>query len=89
MSPPLYMYVQNIAEVTCTTIWQVGKQSVCNTESSGYRDGTIALLDQMVGTTTKATARQVTSNGAINPATQAAILAAAAVAQVSSTLPTH
>ncbi|KAF9405922.1 hypothetical protein HW555_013518, partial [Spodoptera exigua] len=35
----------------------------------------------MVGTTTKATARQVTSNGAINPATQAAILAAAAVAQ--------
>lgn len=46
------------------------------------RDGTIALLDQMVGTTTKATARQVTPNGAINPATQAAILAAAAVAQV-------
>ncbi|KAG6448189.1 hypothetical protein O3G_MSEX005356 [Manduca sexta] len=35
----------------------------------------------MVGTTTKATARQVTTNGAINPATQAAILAAAAVAQ--------
>ncbi|CAG5034063.1 unnamed protein product [Parnassius apollo] len=45
------------------------------------RDGTIALLDQMVGTTTKATARQVTTNGSINPATQAAILAAAAVAQ--------
>lgn len=45
------------------------------------RDGTIALLDQMVGTTTKATARQVTNNG-VNPATQAAILAAAAVAQV-------
>lgn len=36
----------------------------------------------MVGTTTKATARQVSNNGAINPATQAAILAAAAVAQV-------
>ncbi|XP_013137743.1 PREDICTED: splicing factor 1 isoform X2 [Papilio polytes] len=45
------------------------------------RDGTIALLDQMVGTTTKATSRQVTTNGSINPATQAAILAAAAVAQ--------
>lgn len=46
------------------------------------RDGTIALLDQMVGTTTKATARAVTSTATINPATQAAILAAAAVAQV-------
>ncbi|KAL0831695.1 hypothetical protein ABMA28_001242 [Loxostege sticticalis] len=45
------------------------------------RDGTIALLDQMVGTTTKATARAVTSTATINPATQAAILAAAAVAQ--------
>ncbi|CAK1543727.1 unnamed protein product [Leptosia nina] len=41
----------------------------------------IALLDQMVGTTTKATARQVTPNGNVNSATQAAILAAAAVAQ--------
>lgn len=47
-----------------------------------HRDGTIALLDQMVGTTTKATARAVTSTASINPATQAAILAAAAVAQV-------
>lgn len=46
------------------------------------RDGTIALLDQMVGTTTKATARQVATPTSINPATQAAILAAAAVAQV-------
>ncbi|XP_041988925.1 splicing factor 1 isoform X2 [Aricia agestis] len=45
------------------------------------RDGTIALLDQMVGTTTKAMARQVTTTTTINPATQAAILAAAAVAQ--------
>ncbi|PZC72448.1 hypothetical protein B5X24_HaOG211143 [Helicoverpa armigera] len=36
----------------------------------------------MVGTTTKATARQVSSNGALNPAAHAAILAAAAVAQV-------
>ncbi|CAH2085907.1 unnamed protein product [Euphydryas editha] len=45
------------------------------------RDGTIALLDQMVGTTTKATARQVAAPTSINPATQAAILAAAAVAQ--------
>lgn len=47
-----------------------------------FRDGTIALLDQMVGTTTKATARQVAAPTSINPATQAAILAAAAVAQV-------
>lgn len=46
------------------------------------RDGTIALLDQMVGTTTKATARQVAVPTSMNPATQAAILAAAAVAQV-------
>lgn len=37
----------------------------------------------MVGTTTKATARAVASNGGVNPATHAAILAAAAVAQVS------
>ncbi|GBP47432.1 Splicing factor 1 [Eumeta japonica] len=44
------------------------------------RDGTIALLDQMVGTTTKATARPPANNGA-NPAAHAAILAAAAVAQ--------
>lgn len=36
----------------------------------------------MVGTTTKATARQVATPTAINPAAQAAILAAAAVAQV-------
>lgn len=35
----------------------------------------------MVGTTTKATSRAVTNNG-VSPATQAAILAAAAVAQV-------
>lgn len=49
-----------------------------------FRDGTIALLDQMVGTTTKATARQVAAPTSINPATQAAILAAAAVAQVMS-----
>lgn len=47
-----------------------------------YRDGTIALLDQMVGTTTKATARAVTNSSTVNPAAQAAILAAAAVAQV-------
>ncbi|XP_069357440.1 splicing factor 1 isoform X1 [Maniola hyperantus] len=45
------------------------------------RDGTIALLDKMVGTTTKATARTVASTTTINSATQAAILAAAAVAQ--------
>ncbi|XP_061704251.1 splicing factor 1 [Cydia pomonella] len=45
------------------------------------RDGTIALLDQMVGTTTKATARAVAGNGVANPAAHAAILAAAAVAQ--------
>lgn len=45
------------------------------------RDGTIALLDQMVGTTTKATARAVAAPS-VNPAAQAAILAAAAVAQV-------
>lgn len=45
------------------------------------RDGTIALLDQMVGTTTKATARAV-ATPSVNPAAQAAILAAAAVAQV-------
>ncbi|VVC91080.1 unnamed protein product, partial [Leptidea sinapis] len=42
------------------------------------RDGTIALLDQMVGTTTKATARQVSNSGSVN---QVALLAAAAAAQ--------
>lgn len=48
------------------------------------RDGTIALLDQMVGTTTKATARAVAAPS-VNPAAHAAILAAAAVAQVRTT----
>lgn len=52
-----------------------GMRAVCD------RDGTIALLDQMVGTTTKATARAVAAPS-VNPAAQAAILAAAAVAQV-------
>lgn len=52
------------------------------------RDGTIALLDQMVGTTTKATARAVAGATAANPAAHAAILAAAAVAQVPPALPT-
>lgn len=50
------------------------------------RDGTIALLDQMVGTTTKATARAVAAPS-VNPAAQAAILAAAAVAQVRHVFP--
>lgn len=40
----------------------------------------------MVGTTTKATSRQVTTSSNVNPATQAAILAAAAVAQVIHTI---
>lgn len=60
----------------------MGCFSVLTTHCVFLRDGTIALLDKMVGTTTKATARTVASPTTINSATQAAILAAAAVAQV-------
>lgn len=72
------MLLNNVNVIICLVITNLYDLK-CSVLS---RDGTIALLDQMVGTTTKATSRQVTTNGSINPATQAAILAAAAVAQV-------